>query len=588
GTTGALRRVARQESATPFMALLAAWQTLLGRYAGQEDVVVGTPIAGRTRSEVEGLIGFFTNNLVHRADLSGAPGFRGLLGRVREGVLGAFAHQELPFERLVEELAPERSLGYTPLFQVLFSLQPSDTAGSRLGAAATEPLERGSEVAKFDLALYLEEAGERYAGALVYRTELFEAATIERMTGHFVALVDALAADPDRPLPEVEMLGAAERRQLLEGWNRTEADFPREQCLHELFEAQAGRTPGAVAVVFEEEALSYAELNARANRLAHALRRRGVGPEVRVGVCLERSLEMVVALLGVLKAGGAYVPLDPAYPAERLAYMLADSGVRVLLTGAAVRGALAVPEGVEVVDVAGAEAELAGEAEESPDSGVAPANLAYVIYTSGSTGRPKGVMNAHRGIVNRLAWMQAEYGLGADDVVLQKTPFSFDVSVWEFFWPLQQGARLVMARPQGHLDPAYLREEIERRGVTTLHFVPSMLQAFVETAGAERCASLRRVICSGEALGAALAERFHERFAPPVALHNLYGPTEAAVDVSYWACEREWAGAGVPIGRPVWNTQLYVLDRALGPVPVGVAGELYIGGVQVARGYLGR
>ncbi|HEX7239343.1 MAG TPA: condensation domain-containing protein, partial [Longimicrobiaceae bacterium] len=414
-TTRALRRVTRQESATPFMALLAAWQVLLGRYAAQEDVVVGTLIAGRTRAEVEPLIGFFANTLVLRADLSGAPGFRGLLGRVREVVLGAFAHQDLPFERLVEELAPERSLGHTPLFQALFSLQPRDDAEARLGEAAAEPLARGSGAAKFDLALYLEDAGERYAGGLVYRTELFEPATIERMVGHFVALVDAVAADPDRPLPEVEILGAAERRQLLEEWNQVEGHFAAERTLHALFADAAARAPDAVAVSYEDGRLAYGELDRRANRLAHRLRRLGVGPEARVGICLERSLEMPLAVLAVLKAGGAYVPLDPGYPAERLAYMLADSGAEVLVTEERLLDAL--PEhACATVCLDRDRTEIEWESDRAPEGEAGPESLAYVIYTSGSTGRPKGVMVTHANVVRLFRATEGWFGFGAEDV----------------------------------------------------------------------------------------------------------------------------------------------------------------------------
>ncbi|HEU0076091.1 MAG TPA: amino acid adenylation domain-containing protein, partial [Longimicrobiaceae bacterium] len=584
-----LQALGRSEGATLYMVLLGAFQVLLSKYSGSEDIVVGSPIAERTRGEVEGLIGFFVNTLVLRTDLSGDPSLRELLGRVRQVTLGAYEHQELSFEKLVAELQPERSLSHSPLFQVMFTMNNTEgaAADSLPGLIVTTMGSAGGS-AKFDLTLALEATALGLRGELAYSTDLFERATIERMVAHLGAVLEQVAADADLPVSALELMGSAERARVVEEWNRTEAGYPSDRCLHHLFEAQAARTPDAAAVVFEEESLSYGALNARANRLAHHLRRLGVGREVRVGLCLERSLEMVVGLLGILKAGGAYVPLDPGYPAERLAFMLADSGVKVLLTREELRGALVVPEGTKVVEMGGVEAELAGEPAENPDDGATSDGLAYVIYTSGSTGRPKGVMNAHRGIVNRLAWMQAEYRLGAEDVVLQKTPFSFDVSVWEFFWPLQQGACLVMARPEGHRDPAYLQEVIERRGVTTLHFVPSMLQAFVEAADAERCATLKRVLCSGEALPVALVERFHERFAPPVGLHNLYGPTEAAVDVSFWVCERERGRAVVPIGRPVWNTQLYVLDRGLKPVPVGVAGELYIGGVPLARGYLGR
>ncbi|HEU0079427.1 MAG TPA: amino acid adenylation domain-containing protein, partial [Longimicrobiaceae bacterium] len=351
-----------------------------------------------------------------------------------------------------------------------------------------------------------------------------------------------------------------------------------------LFEAQARRTPDAVAVVFEGERLDYVELDARADRLAAQLRARGAGPETRVGVCAERSVELVVALLAVLKAGAAYVPVDPAYPAERIAYMLADSGVPLLLTQERLRGRFPASS-AEVLALDGGGTLPAGPGAAGPVP-VSPGNLAYVIYTSGSTGRPKGAMNAHRGIVNRLLWMQEEYGLDASDAVLQKTPFSFDVSVWEFFWPLLAGARLVLARPEGHGDPAYLSELIEREAVTTLHFVPPMLAAFLEAGEPGRCGSLRRVVCSGEALPYELTERFRAAL-PGTELHNLYGPTEAAVDVTYWACEPRERRV-VPIGRPVANTRVYVLDAHGEPVPQGAAGELFLGGVQVGRGYLGR
>ncbi|HEX2203314.1 MAG TPA: amino acid adenylation domain-containing protein, partial [Longimicrobium sp.] len=575
------------EGATLYMVLLSAFQLLLSKYAGTDDVVVGSPMAGRTRGEVEGLIGFFVNTLVLRTDLSGDPTFRELLGRVRDTTLGAYEHQEVPFERLVEVLQPERSLSHSPLFQVMFTLEDAEGTRASLPGLRAESVDAEVTTTKFDLTLSLGSDGGRLRGALVYSTDLFDRATIQRMAGHLERVLEQVSSRPDARLSEVELPSAEERDVVLHAWNRTEAGFPADVCIHQLIEDQAERTPNAVAVVFEDDAVTYGELNARANRLAHRLVRLGVGPEVRVGLCLERSVEMVVSILAVLKAGGAYVPLDPGYPAERLAYMLEDSGVPVLLTQERLRGILP-SSNATVLAVDSEWAEIETERAENPTPAVSPSNLAYVIYTSGSTGRPKGAMNAHRGVVNRLWWMQAEYGIGAEDVILQKTPFSFDVSVWEFFWPLQQGAKLVMARPEGHRDPAYLAEVIETEGVTTLHFVPSMLQQFVEEADSARCGSLQRVICSGEALPPALVARFHERFPATVGLHNLYGPTEAAVDVSYWACERGDATGVVPIGRPVWNTQLYVLDAALRPVPVGVPGELYIGGVQVARGYLDR
>jgi amino acid adenylation domain-containing protein len=588
-----LQALGRSEGATLYMTLLSAFQVLLGKYAGSEDIVVGSPIAGRTCAEVEALIGFFVNTLVLRTDLSGDPSFRETLRRVGEVTLGAYEHQEVPFEKLVAELQPERSLSHSPLVQVSFTLQNAEGGGGALPGLKVGGVNAAMEIAKFDLSLTLSTTDQGLRGAVDYSTDLFERGTIERILGHLARVLEQVADDADVRLSRLALTGPEERALVLEAWNRTEAAVPADQCIHALFESQAARTPDAVAVRFEAESLTYRELNARANRLAHHLLGHGVGPEVRVGVLMERSLEMVISLLAVLKAGGAYVPLDPGLPAERLAYMVEDSCVPLVLVQDALRDAVPVREGVGVlaVDAPAVDAlaeRLAAEPAENPAGGASPDSLAYAIYTSGSTGRPKGVMNAHRGVVNRLVWMQAQFGIGADDVVLQKTPFGFDVSVWEFFWPLQQGACLVMARPDGHRDPLYLQEVIEREGVTTLHFVPSMLQPFVETVDPARCGSLLRVVCSGEALPPALVERFYDRFAGPVVLTNLYGPTEAAVDVSCWTCAREDAAGVVPIGRPVWNTALYVLDAALTPLPVGIPGELYIGGVQVARGYQGR
>ncbi|HEV2735556.1 MAG TPA: amino acid adenylation domain-containing protein, partial [Longimicrobiaceae bacterium] len=586
GLSRELRALSTREGTTLFMTTLAAWQVLLGRYAGQDDVVVGTPIAGRNRREIEGLIGFFVNMLPLRADLSRDPTWTELLGRVRETALGAYDHQELPFEKLVEELNVERNLTHSPVFQVQFALnRPGrEEERLRLGGVALEPFGEEDRVTKFDLSLTLVDGGDALTGVLAYRTALFEAGTIARMAEHLETLLEGMAAGPRRRVSELSLLRPGERAQLLQGWNDTAAAYPQ-CCLHELVSAQAARTPDAVAVVFEDRKLTYAGLETWSNRLAQQLAGLGVGPETRVGVCAERSAELVAALLAVLKAGGAYVPLDPSYPAERLAYMLEDSAVRVLLTQRHLLERIP-SHAARVVCLDGDAGRLAARSAEPPAPRVDPDALAYVIYTSGSTGMPKGAMNAHRGIVNRLLWMQEQYGLGTDDVVLQKTPFSFDVSVWEFFWPLLAGARLVLAKPEGHRDPAYLAELIEREAVTTLHFVPPMLQAFVEAGAAARCGTLRRVMCSGEALPYELTERFRAAL-PRVELHNLYGPTEAAVDVTCWAAEPR-ARRVVPIGRPVANTRLYVLDAAGEPVPVGVPGELFLGGVQVGRGYLGR
>jgi amino acid adenylation domain-containing protein len=421
---------------------------------------------------------------------------------------------------------------------------------------------------------------------ILYDRSRFDDASIARMLGHLGTLLEGMADNPDRPLSELPMLATAERHRLLVEWNDTRADYPQDNCLHDLFEAQVERTPQAVALDCEGKQLTYEELNQRANQLAHHLQRLGVGPETLVGVYMERSLEMVIALYGILKAGGAYVPLDPEYPADRVAFMMEDSQVPVLLTQQRLVDSLPTHRAT-VLCLDSQWGILAHENDTNPANGVQPHNLAYVIYTSGSTGKPKGAMNTHRGICNRLLWMQDRYQLTDTDRVLQKTPFSFDVSVWEFFWPLLVGARLVVARPGGHRDSGYLVRLISDQGITTIHFVPSMLQLFVEEPGLETCTSLRRVICSGEALPHDLQERFFERL--DAELHNLYGPTEAAVDVTHWQCQPEGDPRRiVPIGRPVANTQLYILDRYGQPVPVGVAGELHIGGIQVARGYWNR
>ncbi|HKV09763.1 MAG TPA: amino acid adenylation domain-containing protein [Thermoanaerobaculia bacterium] len=578
----AVRELGKKTGTTPFMVLLAAFDAVLHRYTGQERLLVATPVAGRTHREVEDLVGFFINTLVLSADLSGDPSFADFLARTRETALDAFAHQDLPFDRLVEDLQPERDLSRPPLAQVLFALQNVPRESLELPGLTATPVELDTDTAKLDLSLsFLEQEGE-LAGAVEYDSGLFDAARIRRLAGHLRELLEGAVASPKQRLSELPLLSMAERRQLL-AWNATEVSYPREILLHQLFEAQAERSPDAVAVRFEEQSLTYRELDLYANRLAGWLRANGVGPEAVVGVLLDRSLEMVVALYAVLKAGGAYLPLDPSYPRERLSFFVEDAAPRVVLTTSSLAELL--PPGTRAVRLD--TDTLTTEEGGPPETLTRPDGLAYAIYTSGSTGRPKGAMNAHRGIVNRILWMQEAYGLGPGDRVLQKTPFSFDVSVWEFFWPLAVGARLVLARPGGHRDPSYLVDVIEREGITTLHFVPSMLRSFLDASGLERCASLKRVIASGEELPADLATRLFDRLGW-AELHNLYGPTEAAVDVTAWPCRRDTVGAGVPIGRPIANLRIHLADWNGQPVPAGVPGELLIGGTGVGRGYLAR
>jgi amino acid adenylation domain-containing protein len=585
--TEALKTLSQQEKVTLFMMLLAAFQTLLYRYTGQDDIVVGTTISGRNRAEIEGLIGFFVNTLVMRTDLSGTPSFREILNRVREVALGAYTNQDLPFEQLVEKLQPERNLSHTPLFQVMFQLQNTPTTTLDLPGLTLSPLEFDKKTAKFDLTLVMVEIKQGLMGTLEYNTDLFNADTITRMLGHFQTLLEGIVANPEQQICDLPLLPKTEQHQLLVEWNNTQTNYIQNKCcIHELFEAQVERSPDAIAVIFEDEQLTYEELNHRANQLAHYLRSLGVKPEVLVGICVERSLEMVIGILAILKAGGAYLPLDPAYPQERLAFMLADAQVSVLLTQQRLVKELPQHQAQVICLDSDTQAFITEQNQENLVSGVQPVNLAYVIYTSGSTGNPKGVMNSHQGLSNRLLWMQDAYQLIAADRVLQKTPFSFDVSVWEFFWPLFTGAQLVLAKPGGHQDSAYLVELITFKQITTLHFVPSMLQVFIEEVGLSKCSSIKRVICSGEALSFKLQQKFFTRLDSQ--LYNLYGPTEAAIDVTFWNCQCSSNLPIVPIGRPIANTRIYLLDQHLHPVPIGVPGELHIGGVGLARGYLNR
>jgi amino acid adenylation domain-containing protein len=582
-----VKAFSHRADATPFMTLLAAFQVLLYRYTNQPDILVGTPVANRNRAEIEPLIGFFVNTLVLRTDLSGNPGFQALLARVRETALAGYAHQDVPFEMLVEELQPERSLSRAPLFQVMFSLQNAPAHELSLDGLLIRIEDASGSNAKFELSLDFQETGDGLEGVWQYDSALFETATIERMAEHFRVLLEAALRHPLTPVAQLPLLTQGEAKQLLVEWNETEAEFPRDLCLHQLFEAQAAQTPGAVALVYEDAELTYAELNRRANQLAHYLQKFGAGADARVGILLERSPELVVGLLGTLKAGAAYVPLDPSYPAERLAFMLADARVRVLLTVRQL--AEAVPGHAADVVCLDLDAEAIGAetGEHAPPTDVVAENLAYVIYTSGSTGRPKGAMLAHRGVVNSVWWMQRAHRLNADDATLLKTPLGFDASVWELFWPLSCGARVVIARPGGQKDTGYLVETIRKHLVTTIYFVPPLLSVFLDEEGLAEASSIRQVICGGESLPVETMRRFFQRL-PSAQLHHSYGPTETSIGSTEWTCTPEFARPTVHIGRPVANTQIYVLDEHLQPVPPGVAGELYIGGEGLARGYLHR
>jgi amino acid adenylation domain-containing protein len=578
-----LRALARANDATLNMVLLAAYSAVLGRHAAQDDVVVGSPISARRLVELEGLIGYFPNALVLRARMGDDPSFAELVRRMRRTCLAAYEHQDVPLEKLAQELRGAGQLGLAPLFNVWFVMQAPDADRLVLGEAQVEPVMTDFRTAKFDILCGASEQPDGLHVVLEYRSALFDGETIDRFFAHLRTLLTAAVAEPGTPVSRLPLLDADERAQVVDGWNATEAPMPVGATLVSLLAEQAARTPDAIAVEDEARRLTYAELDRAATALAARLRAHGVSAGQRVGVAAERSVELVVALVAVLKAGGAYVPFDPEYPRDRLAFMLEDADVAVLLAPAAVAANLP-PHQAPVLALDGvADAPATVPAPDWPAP--APADPAYMIYTSGSTGRPKGAVNAHAGIVNRLVWMQSQYHLGPADVVVQKTPFSFDVSVWEFFWPLTTGARLVMARPGGHRDTGYLAALLQRAGVTVCHFVPSMLRAFLADAAAGQCTTLRDVMASGEALAGDLVAQFH-RVLPRARLHNLYGPTECAVDVSHWTCPQVTEPlAVVPIGRPVANTRLYVLDAHGAPCPVGVPGELYLGGVQVGLGY---
>lgn len=577
----AVRATAQAWQATPFMLLLAAFQGLLHRYSGQRDIRVGVPGANRPRSETAGLVGFFINTLVLRAELDGRQPFTELLARTRQTALDAQAHQDLPFDQLVEAFPQAREQG---LFQVMFNHQQRDqSALRRLPGLLADELAWHSREAKFDLQLHSEEdRNGRLSLAFDYADELFERDSIVRLARHFVNLLSQVSQQPDVALGDVQLLDAEE---LVEqsGWGAAPC-APAQVWVQEWLNRQAQQTPERTALMWEGGSLDYAALHAQANRLAHYLRDKGVGPDVPVAIAAERSPQLLIGLLAILKAGGAYVPLDPDYPRERLAYMLADSGVALLLTQSSLLDELPSAEGVSVIAMD--TLNLDSWPSSAPGLHLQGDHLAYVIYTSGSTGQPKGVGNTHAALAERLLWMQNTYTLDETDVLMQKAPISFDVSVWECFWPLISGCRLLLAGPGEHRDPRRIAQLVQRYSVTTLHFVPPLLHLFVEEPLSGECTSVRRLFSGGETLSAALRDRVLQQL-PQAQLHNRYGPTETAINVTHWHCATT-DGERSPIGRPLGNVTCRVLDENLNPLPRGAAGELCIGGIGLARGYLGR
>ncbi|HEX5402493.1 MAG TPA: amino acid adenylation domain-containing protein [Pseudonocardiaceae bacterium] len=576
-----LRAVGADENASLFMVLLTGFLVLLGRHTGQRDLLVGTPASNRNRPEFEPLLGFFLNTLVLRTDTSGEPTFRELLRRVRTTALEAFANQDVPFEALVEELAPRRDLGGTPLVQAMFTLEDAEreTVATDGLTLSWEPY--GTDTAKFDVQLYLWRRPDGVSGAVEYRTDLFDAGTMARFAEHYTALLGAAAADPDRVADRLPMLTGPETA-LLARFNDTDTLWPGPATVPAMLAEQVAATPGGAALVWSAGQLTYAEFGAAVHRLARLLVARGVRPGDVVGVLARRGPELVTAVHAITAAGAAYLPLDPDNPVRRLAFLRADAGARLVLTTSAVRDRLDDDVPMVVLDeVAG---ELAGLSPEPVRIRVAPESTAYVLYTSGSTGQPKGAAVAHRALVNRLRWMQDMMPIGPADPVLHKTPFGFDVSVWELCWPLVTGATMVIAEPNGHRDTRYLANVLAAQRISTVHFVPSMLAAFLAEPGLE-LPDLRTVVCSGEALTGELADRC-QALLPNATLFNLYGPTEAAIDVTAHRCRP--GEEPVPIGAPVANTRIHIVDEHGERSAVGVPGEICLAGVQLADGYPAR
>ena len=568
-----LQLLSQQQGVTLFITLLAAFQTLLYRYTDQEDIAVGSPIANRNRREIEGLIGFFVNSLVLRTDFSGNPTFQELLQRVREVALGAYAHQDLPFERLVEKLQPQRDLSHMPLFQVMFALQSAQTPALELAGLDVTFLEVENTTAKFDLTLHIEDTEQGLKGSLEYNTDLFDATTIKRMLEHLQILLEGVVADPEQRISSLPLLSASERYQLLVTWNDTQVDYPN-LCIHQLFEAQTEQTPEAIAVVFQDEQLTYHELNIRSNKIAHYLLSLGIGPDVIVAICCDRSLEMIMGLLGILKAGAAYLPLDPTHPQQRLNLMLSDSAASVLLTQ---QHLLNLQLTVPSICIDSQWHTLAQYSQENPNSNVTADHLVYAIYTSGSTGQPKAVAVEHRSLLNLVFWHQKTFSVSPTTKATQIAAPAFDACAWEI-WPyLAAGASIYLADQETRTSPTRLRDWLLEKSIT-ISFLPTPLaERVIALSWPENCA-LKTLLTGGDKL------QQYPHASLPFSVVNNYGPTESTVVATSGLVSD--TSRVLTIGRPIANTQVYLLDSHLQPVPIGASGELYIAGDGLARGYL--
>ncbi len=588
--TERLKAICNKEGTTLFMIILAAFQTLLYRYSNQTDIFTGTVVANRNRNEVKELVGFFMNTLVLRSDFDGNPSFIEVLRKLKNMTLDAYTYQELPFDKLLEELKPERDVSRTPLFQTMLIFHNTQKVELELPGLKMKQIDVESGMAPFDLRLQLAEAEDEIKGGFDYNSALFKNSTIKRLGVHLLNVLEAISLVPEEKVSDIVLLTQEEQNQILMEFNSTKGDYPRDRLIHEFFEENAFNYPENVAAIFENQHLTYLELNEKSNQLARLLRAKGVQRDSIIGIMLERSIEMIIGIMAIEKAGGAYLPIDPHYPKDRINYILEDSGVNLLLSHRKF-SSIEVNENINRIFL---EDQSLYEGDSSNLQRITePQNLSYVIYTSGSTGKPKGTLIEHHSLVNRLNWMQKRYPIGSKDIILQKTPFTFDVSLWEMFWWSMKGARVCFLEPGAEKDPGMIVKAIEKNAITVLHFVPSMLNSFLEyindTGEVERIASLKQVFASGEALTPAQVRLFKRLLAKNgTKLANLYGPTEATVDVSYFDCITTEDLDIIPIGKPIDNIKLYIMDNKMHLQPIGVAGELCIAGEGLARGYLNR
>ena len=587
--TDKLEQLSKQNGSTLYMTLLAAFNVLLYRYSGQKDISVGSPVAGRQQKEVEQLIGFFVNTLVLRNEIENSFTFIDLLDQVKANTLEAFENQEVPFEKIVEAAVKQRDVSRSPLFQIMFILQNApEVPKIDLNKLVLEKEEFINNISKFDISVSMTETPEGLIGSADYCTDLFKENTIAKMMTHFIELLNSVVENPGNKIGSLPMLTKQEEHQILSDFNGEVVDYPIDKTIFELFEEQVKKTPDSIAVVFEDEKLTFKELDEKSNQLAHYLQSKGIKIETFVPICLERSLEMIIGLLGIMKSGGAYVPVDPDYPQERINFLLEDTSASIVVSRKESSSRFTFPENIEMVNLDTDWTEIEKFSKEKVTTEIKSTNLAYSIYTSGSTGQPKGVMNENRGVVNRLLWAKEYFNVTNEDSILQKTTFCFDVSVWELFLPLMTGAKLIFAIPGGEKDTSYIKKVIDEEKISIIHFVPSMLEIYLADIETGNNSELKKVICSGEALKPVHVELFKEKF-KNTELYNLYGPTEAAIDVTYWQMPDTGNSVNVvPIGKAVANTSMYILNNEDELVPVGGIGQLHIGGIQVARGYLNR